>query len=63
MTSARDYRNFAEQCLDMAERAPSKQRQTLLNMAEAWLELSHATLSTRQITEPKQTAPTSENLQ
>ena len=52
MTSAPDYRKFAEQCLDMAERAPPEQRQTLLKMAEAWLELAHATLSTRQITEP-----------
>ena len=63
MTSARDYRKFAEQCLDMAEHAPPEQRQNLLNMAEAWLELSHAILSTRQITEPEQTAPTSDNLQ
>jgi hypothetical protein len=63
MTSARDYRKFAEQCIDMAERASPKQRQTFLKMAEAWLELSHATLSSRQITEPKQTAPTSDNLQ
>jgi hypothetical protein len=63
MTSARDYRTFAEQCLDMAERAPPKQRQSLLKMAEVWFALSHASLSTRQITEPKQTAPTSDNLQ
>jgi hypothetical protein len=63
MTSASDYRKFAEECLEMAESVPPKQRKTLLTMAEAWLELSHATLSTRQITEPKQTAPTSDNLQ
>jgi hypothetical protein len=63
MTSARAYEKFAEQCLDIADGAPAAQRQTLLKMAEAWLELSHAALSTRQITEPKQTAPTSDNLQ
>jgi hypothetical protein len=63
MPSAIDYRKFAEQCLDMAERGPSKQRQTLLKMAEAWLELSHGAVSTRKSTEPKQTAPTSDNLQ
>jgi hypothetical protein len=63
MTSATAYRKFAEQCLDMAERASPKQRQTLLKMAEAWHELSHATISTQQINEPKQTAPTSNTLQ
>jgi hypothetical protein len=63
VTTSEVYRKFAEQCLDMAESAPPKQRKTLLTMAEAWLELSHATLSTRQIAEPKQTAPTSDNLQ
>ncbi len=63
MTSAPDYRKFAEQCLDIAERSPPEQRQALLKMAEAWLELAHVALSTRHITEPKQTAPTSNNLQ
>jgi hypothetical protein len=63
MTSAGVYGKFAEQCLAIADGAPPEQRQTLLKMAEAWLELSHAALSTRQITEPKQTAPTSDNLQ
>ena len=63
MTSARDYSKFAEACLDMAERAPPKQRQTLLKMAEAWLELAQATLSNQQIAEPKQTAPASDRLQ
>jgi hypothetical protein len=48
MPSARDYRKFAEQCLDMAERGTSKQRQTLLKMAEAWLELSHAPIQLAQ---------------
>jgi hypothetical protein len=47
----------------MSERTTPKQRQALLKMTEVWLELAYATLSTQQITEPKQTAPTSENLQ
>ena len=63
MTSAIDYRKFAEQCLDMAEHAPPEQRKALLKMAEAWLELSRVALSTLPITEPKQTARTSDNLQ
>ncbi len=42
MTSTTDFRKFAEQCLDMAERGPPGQRQTLLKMAEAWLELATA---------------------
>jgi hypothetical protein len=63
MTSARDYRTFAQQCLDMAEGAPPEQREALQKMAEVWLGLAHAALLNRQITEPKQTAPTSDNLQ
>lgn len=63
MTSGADYRKFAGQCLDMAEHAPPEQREALLKMAEAWLELSRAALSTPPITEPQQTAPTTNNLQ
>jgi hypothetical protein len=63
MTPAANFRTFAEQCIDMAERAPPERRETLLKMAEVWLELAHATLLSGQITEPKQTAPTSDNLQ
>jgi hypothetical protein len=63
MTSAADYRKFAEQCLDMAERAAPAERQSLLKMAETWLGLAHETFRTKQMTEPQQTAPTSDTVQ
>ena len=45
MASAADYQKFAEECLDMAERALPETRQVLLKMAETWLELARAALS------------------
>jgi hypothetical protein len=60
VTSTTDFRKFAEQCLDMAERGPPGQRQALLKMAEAWLELATAALPR---TESRQTAPSSDELQ
>ena len=63
MACASDYAKFAEQCLDMAEHVPPKKRKALLKMAEAWLELAHSALLKRETTEPRQTAPTSDNLQ
>jgi hypothetical protein len=63
MTSGEVYRKFAEQCIDMSERAPPAQSQSLLKMAETWLELAQGTLTSQHINEPKQTAPTSDNLQ
>jgi hypothetical protein len=63
VTSAADYRKYAEQCLDMAERGPLGQRQTLLEMAEVWLELAHAAISLPRKPGHGQTAPSSDNLQ
>ena len=62
MTSAADYRKYAEQCIDMAQRGPPEQRQALLKMAEVWLELADAALSRRRDA-PSQSAPSSDNLQ
>jgi hypothetical protein len=50
MASAVDYRKFAEECLDMAERMPEA-RESLLKMAETWLELAHTALSLSQRSE------------
>jgi hypothetical protein len=62
MTSAADYRKYAEQCIDMAQRGPPEQRQALLKMAEVWLALADTALSMPK-TEPGQSAPSSNNLQ
>lgn len=62
MASAVDYRKFAEECLDMAERMPEA-RESLLKMAETWLELAHTALSLEAIVERGQDAPSSDELQ
>jgi hypothetical protein len=60
MASAVDYRKFAEECLNMAERMPEA-RESLLKMAETWLELAHTALSLSQRSE--QNAPSSDKVQ
>jgi hypothetical protein len=44
MVSSEKYRRRAEERIDLAERASSKEvRQTLLNMAKTWLQLAATT--------------------
>ena len=42
MVLSSDYRRYAQQCLDAAERAPPDERKDLLEMARAWLALARA---------------------
>jgi hypothetical protein len=62
MTSAVDYRKFAEECLDVAERMPEA-RESLLKMAETWIELAHSALSLEEIIGPGQNTPSSDEVQ
>ena len=66
MASAEKIRLYAEQCFDMAERCSDLAehvgpdlRQTLHEMAGAWLGLASICYQV----EPRQTAPSSETLQ
>ena len=63
MLTATDYRRYAEQCMDMAERADPDMRKTILRMAEAWLEFATEALPSVQIKRPLQKAPSSEKVQ
>ena len=62
MASAEDYRKYAEQCMDMAEHAAPEMRETLVKMAETWLQLATTTLSLTQKAELDQNAPTTDEL-
>jgi hypothetical protein len=59
MASAEKFRLYAEQCLDMAEHVSPDLRQTLHDMAGAWLGLASICYQM----EPRQTAPSSKTLQ
>jgi hypothetical protein len=60
MQSTADYRRYAAQCLDLAERASPQAREGLLKMAESWVELAMWALPR---TEPDQNAPSTDKLQ
>jgi len=40
MVLSSDYRRYAQQCLDAAEREPPAERKDLVEMARAWLTLA-----------------------
>jgi len=57
------YQRYAEQCLDMAEKASPGARKQLLEMAEVWLGLAQAELGVATRVDVRQTAPSSKELQ
>jgi hypothetical protein len=50
MGSAEKYRQFADECMTMAERMPVDARPILMQMAETWLELAEAELQSSERT-------------
>jgi hypothetical protein len=67
MLSPDDYRKFADQCIAMAERAAPDARETLLRMADAWLQLALVDIKNAQRNrpdiEPAQNAPSTNKMQ
>jgi len=49
MASAAQYRRYAEECMDMAERASPLSRKQLIQMAEAWLKLAQEQLALEHV--------------
>jgi hypothetical protein len=61
--TALQCRQFAEECIDMAERAATENVASLHKMAETWLQIAEELLAEQQIIANDQNAPSTDKVQ